>query len=120
MQLFPHLVGAERQEVDLDIRRRKPGIGFEKRTRCARGDRQRTLAKHCIARAGQNPANRMIEDVIDRGFRAPHHHPDLHVILQIMPYARRIEHNLDAVLLQQRRRSHTGELQQLRRIIRAA
>src|SRR5438552_944431 len=32
----------------------------------------------------------------------------------------RIEHDVDAVALQEIRRAHTGELQQLRRIIRAA
>ena len=42
------------------------------------------------------------------------------MILQIVADAGRIEHDLDAVLLQQVRGSDAGELQQLRRIIRAA
>ena len=32
------------------------------------------------------------------GLRATHHHPDLQVILQIVADARRIEHDIDAVL----------------------
>ena len=121
MQLFAHLVGAERQEVNLDIRRRKPWIGLEERSRRACGDRQRTRAKRRIARAGQDPAHRIVDDIVERDrLRTAHHHPDLHVILQIVPHSRRIEHDLDAVLAQQFRRSHAGELQQLRRVIGAA
>ncbi len=48
MQLLAHLVGRERQEVNLDIRRRQPRIGLEERPRGARGDRQRPLAERRI------------------------------------------------------------------------
>ena len=52
--------------------------------------------------------------------RAARDQADLHVILQIVADAGRVEHDLDAVLLQQVGRSHARELQQLRRVIRAA
>ena len=121
MQLFAHLVGRERQKVDLDIRRRQPRIGLEERPRRARGDRQRPLAERRISQAGHNLAERTVDDVVERdGFRAAHHHPDLHVILQIVADPGRIEHDIDAVLAQQFRRADAGELQQLRRVIRAA
>jgi hypothetical protein len=42
------------------------------------------------------------------------------MILQIVPYARRIEHDIDAVLARQLRGAHAGQLQQLRRVVRAA
>jgi len=42
------------------------------------------------------------------------------VILQIVPYARRIQHDIDAMLAQQLRGPDAGELQQLGRVIRAA
>jgi hypothetical protein len=42
---------------------------------------------------------------------------DLHVILQIIADAGRVEHDIDAMLLQEICRSDAGELQQLRRII---
>jgi hypothetical protein len=45
---------------------------------------------------------------------------DLHVVLQIVADAGRLEHDLDAVLLQKIRGSHARELQQLRRVIRSA
>ena len=63
----------------------------------------------------------MIDDIIERdALRAPRDQPDLHVILQIVADAGRVEHDIDAVLLQQLRRPDAGELQQLRRVIRAA
>ena len=52
--------------------------------------------------------------------RAAHHDPDLHVILQIVADAGRVEHHVDAVLLQQFRGADAGELQQLRRVVGAA
>src|SRR5712692_6463164 len=121
MQSFSHLVGAEGQKVDLDIRGREAGTGLEERPRRARGDRQWPLAKGRVSRAGQDPPNRAADDVIERdALGATHDHPDLHMILQIVPYSRRIEHDIDAVLAQQVRRPHAGQLQQLRRVIRAA
>ena len=42
------------------------------------------------------------------------------MILQIVPYPRCVEHDIDAVLAQQFGRADAGELQQLRRIIRPA
>ena len=45
MQLLAHLVGRERQEVNLDIGRRQPRIGLEERARGAGRDRQRPLAE---------------------------------------------------------------------------
>ena len=63
----------------------------------------------------------MIEDVVERDrLRATHHDADLHVILQVVADAGRVEHDVDAVALQQLRRPDAGELQQLRRIIGAA
>ncbi len=120
MQPFSHLVGAEGQKVNLDIRGRKAGTGFQECAGGARGDRQWTLAKGRVSRAGQHPPNRAVDDVIERdAFGTTHHHPDLHVILQIVPYARRIQHDIDAMLAQQLRGPDAGELQQLRRVIRA-
>ena len=121
MQLLAHLVGRERQEVNLDVGRRQPRIGLEERARGARGDGQRSLAERRIARAGHDTATRMIEDVVERDrLRATHHDPDLHVILQVVADAGGVEHDVNAVALQQLRRSDAGELQQLRRVIRAA
>ena len=63
----------------------------------------------------------MVDDVVERDLlRATRDQPDLHVVLQIVADAGRVEHDLDAMLLQEVRRSHAGELQQLRRVIRAA
>ncbi len=115
MQLLAHLVGRERQEVNLDIRCRQTRIGLEERARGARRDRQRPLAEGRVSRAGHHPTQRMIDDIVERdGLRAPRHHPDLHVILQIVADAGRVEHDVDAVLLQKLRRADAGELQQLR------
>jgi len=48
----------------------------------------------------------MVDDVVERDlFRAAHHHSDLHVILQILPYPGCIEHDIDAVPAQQFRRA---------------
>ena len=121
VQLLAHLVGRERQEVNLDIGRGQPRTGLEERARGAGGDRQRPLAQGRVLKARHHPANRMVDDVVERDLlRAARDQPDLHVVLQIVADAGRVEHDLDAVLLQQVRRSDAGELQQLRRVIRAA
>src|SRR3981081_449072 len=102
MQLFAHLVGAEGEKVNLDIRRRKPGIGFEECPRGAGSYRQWPLAKGRVSCTGENAPNRAVDDVVERdAFGTTHHHPDLHVILQIVPYARCIAHDIDAMLSQQ-------------------
>ena len=63
----------------------------------------------------------MIDDVVQRdALGAARHHPHLHVVLQIVADAGRIEHDIDAVVLEQVRRSDAGELQQLRRVVGAA
>ena len=121
MQLLAHLVGRERQEVNLDIGRRQPRAGLEERARGAGGDRQRSLAEGRVLQAGHHLADRMVDDVVERDLlRAARDQPDLHVVLQIVADAGRVEHDLDAVLLQQVRRPDAGELQQLRRVVRAA
>ena len=51
MQLLSHLVGAERQKMYLDVRRRQPRIGLEERARRAGGNRQRAGSKRGIAQA---------------------------------------------------------------------
>src|ERR1700737_3518696 len=63
----------------------------------------------------------MVDDVVERdAFRATHDHSDLHMILQIVPYPGCVEHDIDSVLSQQFCGPPTGELQQLRRVIRSA
>jgi hypothetical protein len=43
----------------------------------------------------------MIDDVVERdAFGAAYHHPNLQVILQVVPDAGGIEHDLDAMLSQ--------------------
>src|SRR5439155_4731049 len=54
MQLFSHPVGAERQEVDLYVRRRKTRIGLEEGPGGTRGDGQRALAKRRILQSRPN------------------------------------------------------------------
>ncbi len=121
MQLLTHLVGRERDEVDLDIRRRQTRIGLEESAGGAGCDRQRSLAKRRILHAGHHLADGMIDDVVERdALRAPHHDADLQMILQIVANTRRIEHDVDAVRLQQLRRPDARELQELRRVIGAA
>ena len=57
----------------------------------------------------------MIDDIIEGdALGATRHQPDLHVILQVVADAGCVEHDADAVLLQQIRRPDAGELQQLR------
>ncbi len=66
-------------------------------------------------------ADRAVDDVVQRdALRTTHHYPDLQVILQIVPHACGIEHDIDAMLSQEVSRSHARELQQLRRIERAS
>ena len=61
------------------------------------------------------------DDIVERdGFRAAGDDADLHVILQVAADARRIQHDLDAVALEQIGGTDAGELQQLRRVIGAA
>ena len=107
--------------MNLDIGRRQPRIGLEERARGAGRDRQRPLAQRRILQAGHDAANRVVDDVVERDrLRAARHQPHLQMILQIVADAGRVEHDVDAVALQEIRRSDAGELQQLRRIIRAA
>ena len=121
MQFLSHFVGGERQEVDLDIGRRKPGTGLEECARRPGRDRQWSGAERRVSQAGQDFAGWAVDDVVERhALRTTHHHPYLHVVLQIVSYPRRIEHDLDAVVSQQFSRADAGELQQLRRIVRAA
>ena len=121
VKLLAHLVGRERQEVNLDIGRGQPRAGLEERARSAGGDRQRSLAQGGVLNARHHLADRMIDDIVERDLlRAARDQADLQVVLQIIADAGRVEHDLDAVLLQQVGRSHAGELQQLRRVIRAA
>ena len=54
MQLLAHLVGRERQEVNLDIGRRQPRTGLEERARRAGRDGERSLAKRRILHAGHD------------------------------------------------------------------
>ena len=57
----------------------------------------------------------MIDDVIERdALRAPRDQPHLHMILQVVADTGAVEHDIDAVRLQQLRRPDAGELQQLR------
>ncbi len=57
----------------------------------------------------------MVDDVVERdALQAARDQPHLQMILQIIADARLVEHDLDAVLLQERRRTDAGELQQLR------
>jgi hypothetical protein len=82
---------------------------------------QRPLAKGRVSGTGQDPAHRMVDDVVERdAFGATRDHPDLHMILQVVPNPRCIEHDIDAVLAQQFRGPDAGDLQQLRRVIGAA
>ena len=121
MQLLAHLVGRERQEVNLDIGRGQPRTGLEERARGAGGDRQRSLAQGGVLNARHYAPDRAVDDIVERALlRAARDQPDLHVVLQIIADAGRVEHDLDAMLLQEIRRSHAGKLQQLRRIICAA
>ncbi len=109
VQLLAHLVGAERQEVHLDIRARQSRIGLEERAGRSRGDGQRPGAKRRIAQPGQDPADRAVDDVVERdGLRAAHHDPHLQMILQVGADTRRVQHHVDAVLPQQRGRADTG------------
>jgi len=63
----------------------------------------------------------MIEDIVERDrLRATHHDPDLHVILQVVADAGGVEHDVDAVALQQLCGADAGKLQQLRAVIGAA
>ena len=58
------------------------------------------LRNAAYVRARPDPAERMVDDVVERdALGATHHDPDLHVILQIVADAGRIEHDIDAVLL---------------------
>ena len=87
----------------------------------AGGDGQRSLAKRRICRARPDPAERVIDDVVQRdALGATCHHPNLHVVLQVVADAGRIQHDIDAVVLEQVRGSDPGELQQLRRVVGAA
>ena len=109
MQLLAHLVGRERQEVNLDVRRRKTRIGLEKRPRRACRDRQRAAAKSRISRAGQDPANRIVDDIVEcDALGTTRDQPDLQMVLQIVTDARRIEHHVDAVSAQQLRWTDAG------------
>ena len=66
-------------------------------------------------------AERMIDGVVQRDLlRAAHHDADLHVVLEIVPDARRVQHDVDAVLAQEVGGSDAGELEQLRRVVGAA
>ena len=57
----------------------------------------------------------MIENIVERdALGTLHHQPDLQVILQVVADAGRVEHHIDAVLLQKLRRADAGKLQQLR------
>jgi hypothetical protein len=86
-------------------------IGLEKRARRACRDPQRAGAEGRIAQAGERLAQRAVDDVVERdGFRTTHHHPDLHVILQIVPDPGGIEHDIDAVSSQQLRWPYPREL----------
>ena len=105
----------------MDIGRRQPRAGLEEGARGAGGNRQRSLAEGRVLDARHHLAERMVDDVVERHFLgAARHQPDLHVILQIVADTGRVEHDPDAMLPQQVRRPHAGELQQLRRVVRAA
>ena len=57
------------------------------------------LRNSAYCSAGQHAAERIVDDVVERDrLRAAHHDADLHVVLQIVADARRIEHDIDAVL----------------------
>ena len=100
MQLLTHLVGRERQEVNLDIRGRQSRTGLEERARCSRRDGERASSKRRVAHAGHDPAKRMIDGVVQGdGFRATRDDADLHMILQVVADTGRVEHHVDAVLL---------------------
>ncbi len=66
MQLLAHLVGRERDEVDLDIGRCQARTGLEERARGAGGDRQRPLAQGRALHARHHLAHRMIDDIVER------------------------------------------------------
>jgi hypothetical protein len=66
VQVLAHLVGRERDEVDLDVRRRQSRIGLEECARGAGGDRQRPAPQGGIMRTGPDAAQRMIDDVVER------------------------------------------------------
>src|SRR3954465_7762416 len=121
MKLLAHLVGRERQEMDLDVRRGQPRTGLKERARRAGRDRQPAFAEQRIARAGHRAAERMIDGVVQRDLlRAAHHDADLHVVLEIVPDARRVQHDIDAVLAQEVAGPDAGEQEQLRRVVGAA
>jgi hypothetical protein len=74
-----------------------------------------------LRKAAYRAPAKIRRDVVERdALGAAHDHSDLHVILQILPYPRRIQHDIQSVLSQELRRAHPGELQQLRRVIRPA
>ena len=107
--------------MDLDIRRRQPWIGLEERTRRAGRDRQRSPPRQRVLHAGHDLPHRIGNHVIERDLLGTtHHHPDLQMILQVVADAGRVEHHADAVPPQQIRGADAGELQQLRRVVRAA
>jgi len=121
MQLLAHLVGRKRDEVDLDVGSRKARIGLEEGTRGAGCDRQRSFAERCILQARKHLSDGMIDDVVERDLlRAARDEAHLHMILQIVADAGRVEHDLDAVRFQQIGGPDAGELQQLRRVVGAA
>src|SRR6516162_9440498 len=64
MQLLAHLVGRERDEVDLDVWCRKAWIGLEEGARGAGRNRQWPAAECGILQAGKGPPHGMIDNVV--------------------------------------------------------
>ncbi len=119
MQAGAHLVGAERDQVELDVRALALPARAHERAGIARAHRERTAPRNQVAQARRDAARPTAERVVERDrVRAFPNGAHVEMVLQPFAHAGGIQHDRNAVALQQRARADAGELQQLRRIER--
>ena len=114
-------VGAERQQVELDVRGLELGPGAREDADLAGADRHRPGAEQRIAQRDAQLAPDRPEIVVDRArLEAAVDVLGLQVVLQVGADAVERVHHLDAVFAEQRAGADARELQELRRVDRAA
>src|SRR5262249_28326137 len=121
MQLRPHAVGREEEEMHLDVRRRQRRIGAEEGAGGAGADGERAAPQERVIEAGARLAVEAAEMVVEgAGLPALEDHADLEVVLQVAADAGHLVQHRDAMLLQELAGADAGKLQQLRRVEGAA
>ena len=122
MQLRADLLGAEDDEMHLHVGRRDVRTGAEEPAGIARADGEQALCgTECSAGPPSGCGGRLlITSFMVIGSVQRYWHAHLEMILQVGADARHVGDHVDAMRAQQLRRADAGELQDLRRIDRAA